>query len=61
MMTDPATTRRATYADLLDAERRALALQEFIAFTINHYAARMPDEWITSARLLLDEELPDAR
>lgn len=44
------------YDELLDAERRALDYQEFIAWTLDEFGARMPEAWKTRARAALSGE-----
>jgi hypothetical protein len=41
------------YSELLDAERRATALQEFIAYTLDEFGERMSSQWKAHARSLL--------
>lgn len=44
-----------TYEDLLDAERRALAYQEFIAYTMDEFGERMPSQWKAHAKAVLSD------
>lgn len=44
------------YTELLDAERRALSYQEFIAHTLVFYGERMPSWWKEQARTLHGEK-----
>lgn len=46
----------ASYEALLDAERRALAYQEFIAHTLDFYGERLPSQWKAHARAVLADD-----
>lgn len=41
---------------LLDAERRALAYQEFVAYTLDEFGERMPNQWKAHARAVLADD-----
>ena len=47
---------RAHYGALLDAERRALAYREFIAYTLDEFGDLLSSQWKAHARAALADD-----